>query len=240
MTAESTQPKNASTVILVRPDGRGEFEVFLTRRPPDMEVLAGFYVFPGGILEQKDYSEQMLRRCRGLSLSEAQRTLGNELSPELSLGHSVAVVRELFEEAGILFSVTENGAPLELGDNNLKKRLAEKRRALVDGGMDFPSLLESEGLYCDLSRPIYFSHRVTPEKYAVRYDTRFYLAKLPASQIPLFSSEEVMESLWIKPEEVLRRHEKSDLPLMPPTVIALRTLAALDSWQKLCDQYRLK
>ena len=50
---EGSPPKNASTIILVRPEAGGKFEVFLTRRPPDMEVLAGFYVFPGGILEQK-------------------------------------------------------------------------------------------------------------------------------------------------------------------------------------------
>lgn len=237
---ETAHPKNASTIILVRPQASVGFEVLLTRRPPDMEVLAGFYVFPGGILEQKDYSEQMLRRCRGLSSSEAQRTLGNELSPELSLGHSVAAVRELFEEVGILFSVTEDGAPLELRDNNLKKRLAEKRRALVDGGMDFPSILESEGLYCDLSRPVYFSHRVTPEKHAVRFDTRFYLAQLPSDQHPLFSSQEVAESLWLTPAEVLERSEKNGFALMPPTVIALRTLAEFASWQSLCHQYPLE
>jgi len=237
---QPAHPKNASTVILVRPDGRGEFEVFMTRRPPDMEVLAGFYVFPGGIVEEEDYSEEMLMRCRGLSRTEAQHILGGELSPELSIGHSVAVVRELFEEVGILFSVTENGAPLELGDNNLKKRLAEKRRALVDGGMDFPSLLESEGLYCDLSRPVYFSHRVTPEKHAVRFDTRFYLAPLPSDQQPLFSSQEVAESLWLTPAEVLARSEKNGFALMPPTVIALRTLAEFASWQKLCHQYPLE
>jgi len=237
---QPAHPKNASTVILVRQDDGGQFEVFLTRRPTDMDFLAGFYVFPGGSVEEEDCSEQVLTRCRGLSAKEAQAILGDHLSAELSLGHWVAAIRELFEETGVLLCVAESGDLLDMRKGALKKRLDEKRAALVKAALGFSSLLGSEKLYCDLSRPVYFSHRVTPEKYAVRYDTRFYLAKLPASQIPLFSSEEVMESLWIKPEEVLRRHEKSDLPLMPPTVIALRTLAALDSWQKLCDQYRLK
>ncbi|MBI1993348.1 MAG: hypothetical protein HYS67_02830 [Deltaproteobacteria bacterium] len=230
----------ASTIILLRPEAGGKFEVFLTRRPPDMEVLAGFYVFPGGILEQKDYSEQMLRRCRGLSSSEAQRTLGNDLSPELSLGHSVAAVRELFEEVGILFSVTENGAAPDLRQDDLQNRLAEKRQSLVAGGIEFRQLLESEGLYCDLSRPVYFSHRVTPEKHAVRFDTRFYLAQLPSDQHPLFSSQEVAESLWLTPAEVLERSEKNGFALMPPTLIALRALAAFGSWQTLRERYPLK
>ncbi|MBI2211027.1 MAG: NUDIX hydrolase, partial [Deltaproteobacteria bacterium] len=75
--------------------------------------------------------------------------------------------------------------------------------SLVAGGIEFRQLLESEGLYCDLSRPVYFSHRVTPEKHADRFDTRFYLARLPSDQYPLFSSQEVAESLWLTPAEVL-------------------------------------
>ena len=238
---EPAAPKNASTVILIRPETSGrKFEVFLTLRPPEMNFMGGVYVFPGGSVEEEDYSEEMLMRCRGLSRTEAQQILGGELSPELSIGHCVAAIRELFEETGILLSVTENGEPLDTRQGKIKNRLADKRKSLVEGSVNFPLLLESEGLYCDVSRPVYFFHRVTPEKYAVRYDTRFYLAKLPASQSPLFSSEEVMESLWIRPDQALRQHEKNDIPLMPPTLMVLRSLAAFGSWQKLCDQYRLK
>lgn len=237
---EPAQPKKASTIILARSEADGKFEVFLTLRPPDMDFLAGFYVFPGGSVEEEDYSEEILSRCCGLSASEAQALLGDHLSGELSLGHWVAAVRELFEEVGILLSLTDSGQPPDMRDEKLQRRLAHKRRALVDGSIDFPFLLESEGLYCDLSRPVYFSHRTTPEKYTVRYDTRFYLAKLPASQSPLFSSEEVMDSLWIRPDQALRRHEKNDIPLMPPTVIALRALAEFDSWQKLSERYSLR
>ncbi len=237
---EPAHPKKASTIILVRPEAAGKFELFLTRRPADMDFLAGFYVFPGGSVEEEDYSEEVLTRCCGLSPREAQAILGDHLSAELSLGHWVAAIRELFEETGVLLCVTESGEPLDMRKEELKKRLDEKRATLVKAALDFGSLLDSEKLYCDLSRPVYFFHRVTPEKYAVRYDTRFYLAKLPAGQSPLFSSEEVMESLWIRPDQVLRRHEKNDIPLMPPTVIALRTLAEFVSWEKLCYQYPLE
>lgn len=237
---DRARPKNASTIILVRQDAGGQFEVFLTRRPTDMDFLAGFYVFPGGSVEEEDYSEEVLTRCCGLSAREAQAILGDHLSAELSLGHWVAAIRELFEETGVLFCVTESGDLLDMRKEELKKRLDEKRAALAKATLGFGSLLGSEKLHCDLSRPVYFFHRVTPEKYAVRYDTRFYLAKLPASQSPLFSSEEVMESLWIRPDQALRQHEKNDIPLMPPTLMVLRSLAAFGSWQKLCDQYRLK
>ena len=236
---EACQPSPASSVILLRPDENGGFEVFMTRRPQEMKFMGGCYVFPGGSVEEDDWTEEMLSRCRGLSPGVAQNILGSRLTPELSLAHWVAGIRELFEEAGVLFSVKEDGGLLDAGKQDLQRRLAEKRQALVGGQLSFNSLLESEGLYCDVSRPVYFSHRVTPEKHAIRFDTRFFLARLPEDQTPLFSSQEVTESLWITPEKALQETGNGLLPLMPPTVAMLRNLAVHASWEHLCVSYRL-
>jgi 8-oxo-dGTP pyrophosphatase MutT (NUDIX family) len=131
---ETPLPQKASTIILLRPEDGGKIEVFMTRRPEGMRFLGGFYVFPGGSVEADDWSADTLGRCRGLSPSEAQNILGNELSPELSLAHWVAAIRELFEETGILLCVTVNGSPLEAARDDLRKRLAKKREAVAKGG----------------------------------------------------------------------------------------------------------
>jgi 8-oxo-dGTP pyrophosphatase MutT (NUDIX family) len=95
----------ASTIVVVRPDPNGGIEVLMTRRRPEMQFLGGFLVFPGGGVENEDCSEKMLSLCRGLTRSEAQKILGADLGPEMSLGHWVAAGRELFEETGIHFSL---------------------------------------------------------------------------------------------------------------------------------------
>jgi 8-oxo-dGTP pyrophosphatase MutT (NUDIX family) len=236
---EPRPPKNASTVILIRPEIRGKFEVFMTRRPPGMKFLGGFYVFPGGTVRKSDCSAEMLSRCHGLSRPEAQKILGNQLSPELSLGHWVAGIRELYEEVGILLCVTKNGKHLDITQEKHKERLAQKREALVGGAIDFRVLLESEGLYCDAGSPVFFYHRVTPKSYPMRFDTRFYLAGMPSGQTALSSSQEVAESLWITPEQALDNFQKGDFPLKPPTIYSLKTLADLDSWQNLRGMYPL-
>ena len=237
--SEVAVPSKASTIIVVRPETTGGFEILMTRRPQDMQVLAGFLVFPGGGVEEQDWSMKMLSRCRGLSPAEAQGILGGDISPEMSLGHWVAAARELFEEAGIHFFVNERGETPQGAQAPLTQRLAEKRRALSAGRLNFSQLLESEQLFCDLGPLTYLFHRVTPAKHTVRFDTRFYLAALPANQTALACSEEVAESFWITPKAALEQSESAKFPMMPPTIIALRTLAEHESWQDLSATFRL-
>ena len=232
-------PRYASTVVLLRSDEDGSFEILLTRRPPEMRFLGGFYVFPGGTVHKEDYSARILDRCRGLSGADAQKILGNRHNPALALGHWVAAIRELFEEVGVLLCESGSGAQIDVRDETTKEKFEIHRQAIVREELDFGEFLESEGLYCDLSRMIYFFHRVTPEFYPMRFDTRFYLAPLPAHQTPLSRSEEVTHSLWIKPAEALSQVDRHDFPILPPTTTVLEDLAEIHSWDDLCARYRL-
>jgi 8-oxo-dGTP pyrophosphatase MutT (NUDIX family) len=237
---EPATPLPASTVVLVRPDQAGGFEIFLNRRPNNMDVYAGVYVFPGGRVEKSDCAPEMLRLTRGLTPAEAQQKLGGELNAELCVGHWVAAARELFEEAGIHFLVPQAGTLDAATAENLSDRLARKRVGLQQGAVDFASLLAAERLCCDLARLTYFFHRVTPEHFPVRFDTRFYIAALPPQQIPLRSSEEVSESLWIPAGEALERTQSGNFPMMPPTVAVLRNLSRHRSWNELGESFQLQ
>ena len=233
------RPRYASTVVLVRPSDDGRFEVLLTRRPEGMRFLGGFYVFPGGTIHAADCAESMLQRCRGLTGIEAQRLLGNQHEPAEALGHWVAVVRELFEEVGVLLCSDEQGLPLIEAGSNDKDRIETARRSVVRGDFDFGAFLRSENLFCDLSRIVYFDHWVTPAIYSMRFDTRFYIAVLPEHQTALDTSEEVTHSLWIAPEAALARMDRLDFPILPPTTTVLDRLARLSSWKGLTKEFRL-
>src|ERR1043166_3054060 len=206
----------ASTVVLVRPAARDRFEILLTRRPREMRFLGGYYVFPGGTVHENDYSPEVLARCRGLSGKEARTILGTDRPDHIAIGHWVAVFRELFEEVGVLLCTSQNGDDVQLLDEGIKKNIETRRRAIVTKELDFGSFLQSEDLYCELSRAVYFDHWITPEIYSMRFDTRFYLARLPIVQKPLIRSEEVTASLWIEPQAALARNDYRELPLIPP------------------------
>jgi 8-oxo-dGTP pyrophosphatase MutT (NUDIX family) len=236
--SEVAVPGKASTIIVARAGAGGGFEVLMTRRSAHMKVLGGFFVFPGGGVEEDDWSDKTLQRCRGLSPTEARQILGATMTPEQAMGHWVAAIRELFEETGIHFFVRAKDLRPAASDG-LQGRLAENRQSLSQGTVRLAALLESEQLFCDVGRLTYLFHRITPDHYPVRFDTRFYVASLPEGQTPLAFSEEVAESVWFKPQEALEESQSGRLPMMPPTLIALRTLADLGTWESLKSAYRL-
>ena len=237
MAAPAT-PQPASTVVLLRPNLETGFDVYLNRRPDHLDTYAGVFVFPGGRVEESDCSANMLALTRGLTAAEAQRKLGVSLPGEVCLGYWVAAMRELFEEVGIHFLRADPGTS-ESPSDGLMRRMAEQRQMLQKGEISFAKLLTTERVYCDLNQLIYFFHRVTPEHYRVRFDTRFYLAAVPPDQTPLDKSEEVSESLWISPQLALERFASNDFPMMPPTVMVLRTLSKYRSWTELREAFNV-
>jgi 8-oxo-dGTP pyrophosphatase MutT (NUDIX family) len=238
--AQSAIPLPASTVVLIRPDQNHGFEIYLNRRPKQMDTYAGAYVFPGGRVEESDWSTGMIRLTQGLTPVEAQKKLGVEDRPERCLGYWVAAVRELFEEVGIHFFVSQRNSETISSQHKLFDRMAAKRMSLQRGEIDFADLLVSERLRCDLARLTYFFHRITPEHYRVRFDTRFYLAALPPDQSPLDAAEEVSESVWLSPKAALDLAQADNFPLMPPTLMVLRSLSAHGTWEELRDTYNLR
>ena len=233
------RPRFASTVVLMKPDENGGFDVLLTRRPDEMRFLGGFYVFPGGTVHAADYSPKILERCRGVSGEQAQKILAGNHNREEALGHWVAVVRELFEEVGVLLCVNEKGEAIQFNNPTENRRLELARRAIVAGETDFGDFLQSENLFCDLTKTKYFDHWVTPEIYSMRFDTRFYVAVLPAAQSALTHSEEVTHSLWIKAGTALARMDRRDFPILPPTTTVLQRLARISGWDRLRSEFNL-
>jgi 8-oxo-dGTP pyrophosphatase MutT (NUDIX family) len=233
---EIAEAKQAGTVILLRPGQSRGMEVLLTRRPDQMAFLGGMYCFPGGSVQKEDFSAAMLRRCHGLSPTAAQKIIGAHFSPQEALGLWVTAIRELFEETGVLLAITPDGTMATM-DRDLNRSLAEKHTALLGRRLSFIELLEAEKLYCDTTQMAYFSHWRTPAQFKVRFDTRFFLAAVPAEHPSLAASPEVVHSLWLSPDHALERFGQGTLPMIFPTFASLRTLADFDSLESLFAEF---
>jgi 8-oxo-dGTP pyrophosphatase MutT (NUDIX family) len=69
------------------------------------------------------------------------------------------------------------------------------------------------------------AHWVTPEIEIRRYDTRFFLARMPPGQTPRHDDSETTALEWMSPTEAIARFERKELLLPPPTWTTIRQLA---------------
>ena len=68
------------------------------------------------------------------------------------------------------------------------------------------------------------AHWVTPDIEIRRYDTRFFLARMPAGQHPRHDASETSALEWLSPREAIARFERRALLLPPPTWTTIRQL----------------
>ena len=73
------------------------------------------------------------------------------------------------------------------------------------------------------------AHWVTPEIEIRRYDTRFFLARMPDGQQPRHDDGEMTAMAWLSPKTAIEKFERRELLLPPPTWTTIRQLEKLGS-----------
>jgi 8-oxo-dGTP pyrophosphatase MutT (NUDIX family) len=226
--------RDAATVILVRGHSEGPFELFLMRRHRNQAFMGGAFVFPGGRLDGADSDPGLGEWIGGLSPADARNRLQEPDLPEAAaLGLFMAAIRETFEEAGVLLARDEEGRPVDLADSATAARFSVYRPELHEGRLTLAEVARRERIrYApDLLAP--YSHWITPAIEPRRFDTRFFLAALPAGQIPDHDRMELTESRWLTPAAALAEHYSGRIVLMPPTLKTVEELDAFSSTGRL-------
>jgi 8-oxo-dGTP pyrophosphatase MutT (NUDIX family) len=94
------RPRDAASVLLVRPDATGELTVLMGRRSRRARFAPDVFVFPGGRAEAED---DHLRPVAALRPEEQQRlALAGAAGPRLARRLASAAIRETWEETGYL------------------------------------------------------------------------------------------------------------------------------------------
>jgi 8-oxo-dGTP pyrophosphatase MutT (NUDIX family) len=207
-----TPPRHAATVVMLRDTAHG-LEVFLVKRHGLSDVLGGAYVFPGGKLDASDAELDPLVYLDQAPL-DLHAALGeSETDPRTATGLYVAALREAFEESSILFTQDARLA-----------RLAQS------GGSSRPfnTMLSDLSLRLQTSAMVPWSRWITPRMPSVttkRFDTRFFVAAVPAGQEASHDNFETTESQWLQPRTALERYWDGHIELAPPQIMSLAHLA---------------
>lgn len=218
-------PRDAATVAVLRDHDRHGLQVFLLRRVSSMAFAPGAYVFPGGAVDPRDGDADLA--WAGPSPAEwgAAFRADDGLARELVC----AAVRETFEESLVLLA---GPAPDAVVDDTCGPGWETDRQALLNRSVSLAGLLTRRGLVLrsDLLRP--WGHWITPAVEPKRYDTRFFVAAMPAGQRARDVSTESDHAVWARPDEAAERALAGEWPMLPPT---LATLAELAEFQAVAD-----
>ncbi|MDB5897166.1 MAG: hydrolase [Ramlibacter sp.] len=202
----------SATVVLLR-DGAADLEVFLLRRHAQSEVLGGAYVFPGGKVDAQDieWADRLDAPVEDLHARLAEP----ELTPDQAAAIYVAAIREVFEETGLLLA--------DVSPDDARRAWAALRE-----GPGFDELLGPMNLRLAAGALQPWSRWITPTLSSVtrkRFDTRFFVASVPAGQEPAHDTHEATESAWVSPRDALRQYWEGLIELAPPQIMSLAHLA---------------
>ena len=202
------------------------------KRHDNVAFMGGAHVFPGGRVDPGDRIDDPERICDGVAAAVARMS---DVEPAAAVAHHVAAIRELFEEAGVLIA-RPRGAVVS----------AELRHQVSAGTLTLKDLAQRNSLRLALDDLVMFAHWVTPEIEIKRFDTRFFVARLPGDQHAAHDDRETIESEWMAPDVAVDRCRREEISLPPPTWTTLRMLSKLSTaedvmqWARRRDVVRIQ
>jgi 8-oxo-dGTP pyrophosphatase MutT (NUDIX family) len=185
-------PVPAASILLVR---EAPMEVLMVRRGTGA-IFSSKLVFPGGVVDASDGSEEWLPHLSGAeSLAVQERSL------------RIAACRELYEEAGVL-----------VGSHRQPQQPRPDEATYFD-------LLKAANAKVALDGVVPFGHWITPEGVSKRFDTYFYLCRAPKDAEAKSDGRETVNAEWVSPHEIIQRARDGERSIMFPTLLNLMRLA---------------
>jgi 8-oxo-dGTP pyrophosphatase MutT (NUDIX family) len=197
----------------------------MVRRHHAIAFMAGAHVFPGGRVDAADCSADD-DWCDGVA--QAQRSLAG-VSADEALAFHVAAARELFEEAGVLLATAPAGGFVSLAAPVDHARFKQHQSDVHDARRSLREVIVDERLRLALDALVPFAHWVTPPVDTRRFDTRFFVTRVPEHQSPVHDDAEATHSAWLAPRDALAAAGAREIVLPPPTWATLRELERFDN-----------
>src|SRR5262245_8779749 len=170
-----TRPSAAVVLLRGRDDS---LETFWVRRSDAVRYMPGFRAFPGGTADREDAELAI----EGMAAGPARTA-------------RICAIREAFEETGVLLAPDAVDAGV----------LEAARTQLLAGAVSFGALVKQHGwrFRSDVVTPA--GLWVSPPFAATRFETEFFLARVPQGQEPSVRPGELESGEWVSPLAALKR-----------------------------------
>lgn len=224
------EPLLAATMVLIRDQPTG-YEVFMIERPAE-GAFPKLHVFPGGKIDPSD--SVLAPCCPLLSDTRASQLLS---VTDNGLRFWVCAIRECFEECGVIFA-RQNDEILTVQTEKERLRLREWAQRVSNSSGEFQFILQEHQLTLATDEVHYFSHWITPELAPARFNTRFFLAKLPSGQQADALTAEAVSACWVRPDAALEKFKTKEWRMILPTLTTLRMISNYTDAQDLIEHVR--
>lgn len=198
MNASPKTFRDAACVVLVRGAG-SELEVYWVRRSEAVPFQPGFMAFPGGKVDAPDGEFPV-----------------PDVRDDFERAARVCAVREALEETGVLVGVRGEVTPASLG---------AAREALLGGRATLAEVAHEHGWRIAPETLTFAGRWQTPVFAPVRFDTLFFLARVPPGQEPSVIPGELASGEWVRPLAALERYRHGQLTFAAPILWTLIALA---------------
>jgi glyoxylase-like metal-dependent hydrolase (beta-lactamase superfamily II)/8-oxo-dGTP pyrophosphatase MutT (NUDIX family) len=191
-----------------------------------MAFAPDVHVFPGGRVDPADAQPSLIARSV-LSADDAAAALGGDLAPTEAIAAFIAVIREAFEEAGVLLA----DAP-----GSSRGAVNAARAALVGGEIGFQALAAQLDLTLRTDQLVSIARWVTPPILPRRFDTRFFVAAMPGGATATIEGDEVVDQTWLRPADALEAMAEGRMGFWIPTSATLQHLSHVDGVETVRDR----
>jgi glyoxylase-like metal-dependent hydrolase (beta-lactamase superfamily II)/8-oxo-dGTP pyrophosphatase MutT (NUDIX family) len=190
--------KESAAVILVRGAGR-TLETYWVKRSDRVSYMPGFEAFLGGKVNPEDVDLPVAGAPEG-----AERVM------------RACALREAFEEAGVL---------LATAGRRDAATLADARRRLLAGDATFPALAHEHGWTFDAASLAFAGRWQTPPFASQRFETMFYVARVPEGQDATVRVGELASGEWVRPHDAIAEWQKGARTFAAPILYSMIALA---------------
>lgn len=218
----------AATVLLLRDSPEG-IRVWIQERVHTMRTYPGHVVFPGGGVDPRDFPPRSWdsgELWAGRSVVSMARRMGVTKYKAHALVFAAA--RELFEEAGTLLAIREDGIVSDASRYHRERELLETHE------ISFTDFLSHNGMRVDADMLLPWS-RWAGEFNNHWFDTFFFIGALPEGQEPDGETGEADDAGWFDPQLVLDGWRAGLVRLAIPTWAQLKRLTTYSTVQEVMD-----
>jgi endoribonuclease LACTB2 len=197
---EKKKFRESAVVVLVRGEGEA-LETYWVRRSDALAIQPGFMSFVGGKVDAEDATLEL-----------------PDVPDESDRAACACAIRELLEEAGVLVGLAP-GVPAPSAE-----ALADARARLLEGRATLPEIAGERGWRFSPGALEFAGRWQTPPFAPMRFDTLYFLARVPEGQAPTVLPGELSHGEWVRPAEAIERWRRGEHTFVAPILWALRTM----------------